>query len=232
MGIKLTPDQILGRDDSHVADWFGIRLHPKAIESFKLLKEDAAKAGFDLRIVSGFRPFDRQLLIFNKKAIGERPIFDENDRVVKVANLSPYALLRSILRFSALPGASRHHWGSDIDIYDASSVSSEYVVQLSKAEVVSGGVFHELHQWLDEQIRKNEAHGFYRPYEIDYGGVAPEKWHLSFAPLAFECEVAISIDLIVAAWDNIEKGNALELRSTIDEHIEEIFNRFIRPPAR
>ena len=51
--------------------------------------------------------------------------------------------------FSALPGASRHHWGTDIDVYDANAVSSDYVVQLSLKEVGSGGVFDSLHKWLD-----------------------------------------------------------------------------------
>jgi len=227
---NLTLDQLVGRDDAHVVDWNGTSLNSHVLNSFKRLSSDAKKAGFDLRIASGFRSFDRQLIIFNGKARGDRPIFDDNGDVIKIDDLSSYDLLCSILRFSALPGASRHHWGTDIDVYDASAVSSDYVVQLSLKEVSAGGMFHSLHNWLDLLMEEDKSHGFYRPYAVDSGGVAPERWHLSFAPLALIYEDAMSPELIKSALDDATREKTLELHKVIGENIEEIYNRFITSP--
>ncbi len=35
--------------------------------------------------------------------------------------------------------------------------------------------------------------GFYRPYAVDRGGVHPEPWHLSYAPLAQQALAAFSL---------------------------------------
>ena len=227
MRTSLTLDQLVGCDDGHVIDWSGASLHAQVLTYFKRLSSDAEEAGFDLRIASGFRSFDRQLAIFNDKARGDRPILDDHGNVIEICSLSSYDLLCSILRFSALPGASRHHWGTDIDVYDANAVPSDYVIQLSLKEVSAGGIFHSLHEWLDLLIERDQSHGFYRPYTIDSGGVAPEPWHLSFAPLALECETAISPELIKSALDNAAREKNLELQATIDKNMDEIFSRFI-----
>ena len=229
---NLTLDQLVGRDDAHVIDWNGTSLNFQVLNPFKRLSNDAKKAGFDLRIASGFRSFDRQLTIFNSKARGDRPIFDDDGHAIKIDDLSSYDLLCSILRFSALPGASRHHWGTDIDVYDANAVSSDYVVQLSLKEVGFGGVFHSLHKWLDLLMEEDKSHGFYRPYAVDSGGVAPERWHLSYAPLALIYENAMSPELIKSALDDAAREKKLELHNAIGENIEEIYNRFIISPNK
>jgi hypothetical protein len=36
------------------------------------------------------------------------------------------------------------------------------------------------------------AFGFYRPYATDRGGVTPEPWHLSYAPVASHAQTALS----------------------------------------
>ena len=125
MLTSLTLNQLVGLDDTHIMDWNGTKLHSQVLTSLARLRSDANEAGFDLRVASGFRSFDRQLAIFNGKVRGDRPIYDENGNTIEVDSLSSYDLLCSILRFSALPGASRHHWGTDIDIYDANASSSD-----------------------------------------------------------------------------------------------------------
>ena len=39
------------------------------------------------------------------------------------APLAPDALIETILLWSALPGGSRHHWGTDVDVFDAAAVA-------------------------------------------------------------------------------------------------------------
>ena len=177
--------ELTGLDDGHIEyDAEGIGMAPVCRAAFQKLREDAAEAGFDLCVASGYRSFERQLLIWNAKAGGERPVLDDGGAVLDMAALDDIDKVHAILRHSALPGASRHHWGSDIDIYDAAAMPAGYRLQLIPAEVADDGLFGPLHRWLDGRIAAGEAQGFFRPYSRDSGGVAPERWHLSFAPLA------------------------------------------------
>ena len=105
-----------------------------------------------------------------------------------MASLSAEQQLHAILRFSAIPGTSRHHWGTDLDVFDAAALPQDYQLQLSPQEVAPGGMFDPLHCWLDQRMAAGEVHGFFRPYGQDRGGVAPERWHLSYAPMAAGCE--------------------------------------------
>ena len=117
--------------------------------------------------------------------------------------LSVEEILHAILRWSALPGASRHHWGTDVDVYDAAAVPKGYQVQLTPEEVNPGGMFGPLHEWLDHAKMQ---FGFYRPYDEDRGGVSPERWHLSFGPCAKECYEALTLELLWVFLEGVELG--------------------------
>jgi LAS superfamily LD-carboxypeptidase LdcB len=200
--VPLTEAQLTGRDESHLRHVEGRALAPRCWQAFEQLRSTAAEAGFDLCIASGFRSFDRQLHIWNAKARGERPVHDDGGALLPMLELSPQQQLEAILRYSALPGASRHHWGSDLDIYDRAAMPAGYQLQLTPEEVADDGLFGAMHCWLDEQISKGTAAGFYRPYAGDTGGVAPERWHLSFAALALECEQALSPGCLQRTLEN------------------------------
>ncbi len=109
---RLTEALLCGQDESLMVDVLGCPVHPAIVAPFEALRSDAARAGFELKIVSGFRGFDRQLAIWNAKASGRRPLLDSDGQALCFNELSCEQLLDAILRWSALPGASRHHWGS------------------------------------------------------------------------------------------------------------------------
>lgn len=159
-------------------------MHQSVLKPWLELVDAAQAAGFSPRIVSGYRDFNRQLNIWNNKASGQRILLNDDGQVLDVNQLSLAELVQALMRFSAIPGASRHHWGSDIDIYDAAAVPDDYEVQLTPQEVSGNGVFSAFHNWLDRYLESSHNPGFFRPYQIDTGGVAPERWHLSFAPVA------------------------------------------------
>lgn len=199
----LTPAQLTGRDDSLLITLAGgHRLLPEAAAAFSRLQDDAAAAGFGLAVASSYRSYDRQRLIWNGKASGERPVHDDHGAPVAVLDLTPIERVQAIMRFSAVPGSSRHHWGTDLDIYDAQAVPAGYQLQLSPQEVAAGGPFDALHRWLDARMAAGESHGFYRPYDVDRGGVAPERWHLSYAPLAALYGGQLSVELLERCWDS------------------------------
>ncbi|MBD2858846.1 M15 family metallopeptidase [Spongiibacter sp. KMU-158] len=218
---------LLGQDEPLMVCHMGRVMHPDLVAPLTALQTDAEREGFDLRVVSGFRSFERQLAIWNAKAQGQRPLYDEHGELLDFASLSEEAVLWAILRWSALPGASRHHWGSDIDIYDAAAVAEDYQVQLSPEEVADDGVFGPMHQWLDTRLGIGAGYGFFRPYDEDRGGVAPERWHLSFAPLSARCEHARNKKVLRAA---IEAAD-IQLKDLVLKHFDDIFERYVDVPA-
>src|ERR1043166_4934719 len=147
---------LVGQSDTHLcspadADRLGARLHRDAVDAFLALRAAAGAAGFALAILSGFRSFEQQLSIWNRKATGRLAVLDSDARPLDIARLSEAELVFSILRWSALPGASRHHWGTDLDVYDRAATPEGYQVELIPAEVAAGGMFGRLHAWLGER---------------------------------------------------------------------------------
>lgn len=151
------------------------QLHSDVVNDFIALQVAAKHAGFDLQIASGFRHFERQVQIWNRKFSGQVPCYDKNGTVHRFESYSDEDKIFAILQFSALPGLSRHHWGTDFDYFDPSLLGSS-TLQLSPAEYDAPGVFCELNKWLDANM---DQFGFFRPYQEDLGGVAREPWHLS-----------------------------------------------------
>ncbi|MBR2075692.1 MAG: M15 family metallopeptidase, partial [Fibrobacter sp.] len=92
------------------------------------LKDAAAAEGFELRIESAYRPFERQLSIWNRKARGELPLLSA-EGVPMERPQDEEELMYAILTWSALPGASRHHLGTDLDVVDGRACPEGYEVQ-------------------------------------------------------------------------------------------------------
>lgn len=219
----LTTTQLTGQSESHLLESNGLRLQVDALSAFLELSRRAKLAGFDLRVASGFRSFDRQLKIWNEKLSGQRKVLDDLGNIVDVASLEGFDQLLAVLRFSAMPGASRHHWGTDVDVYDARAMPDSSRLQLIAAEVDAKGVFAAMHNWLDEQIAAGESCGFIRPYSKDLGGVAVERWHLSYAPVALQCQRQFSVEQlrrVIGSADIV--GQPLIL-----ENLEQLYCRFV-----
>jgi LAS superfamily LD-carboxypeptidase LdcB len=214
--------ELTGRARSHVVqrDDLKAALHPAVIEPFLAMKADAARAGLDVAITSAFRDFEAQQRIWNLKWSGERPLYDAGGVERDHASLTEPELVEAILCWSALPGASRHHWGSEIDVVDAAAIPDGYRVQLLPAEAAPGGVFHALHTWLDANLAR---YGFFRPYASFRGGVHPEAWHLSFSPVAAPALDALTPDLLADAV----KSSAMLGKDLVLERIAELHARYV-----
>ena len=189
--------ELTGKARTHVVqrDDLGAAVHRDVIEPFLALKAAAAASGIELQIVSGFRDFDAQLRIWNMKYRGERPLYDREGNVREHASLDAEQLVEAILCWSALPGASRHHWGSDIDVIDRAAMPENYRLRLLPDEFEPGAVFHRLGVWLNQNIAR---YGFFRPYDEYRGGVYPEPWHLSHAEISTAALQLLSVELIAA----------------------------------
>ncbi len=228
-----TPAQLLGLDDAHVVPLEpgsalgAVKLHPTVVEDFLALRERAASDGLDLRVVSGHRGFDRQLAIWNAKALGQRPLLDAHEQELDALGLSPDARTLAILRWSALPGTSRHHWGSDFDVIDLAAFAAGERPSLLAADYARGGVQQRLGQWLEMHLDGNSESRFFRPYDGSGDGVSAEPWHLSHAPLAAHCEAAFD----PARLRKVLAATPLELWGSVDGALDRLLTRFARVDA-
>jgi LAS superfamily LD-carboxypeptidase LdcB len=198
MSYMLNELELTGRARTHVVqrDDLGAAIQPEALEAFLAMKAEAAGEGFEIAITSGFRDFEAQQRIWNLKWKGERPLYDADGVAREHSSLEPDELLDAILCWSALPGASRHHWGTELDVIDRAAMPEGYRVKLLPEETAPGGVFHALHRWLDSNMAR---FGFYRPYASFRGGVHPEAWHLSYAPVAMPALASLTPELLASA---------------------------------
>ena len=204
----------------------GLSLRQELAEPLQRLSIRAGEQGIRLAIASGYRDFARQLSIWNRKVTGELPVRDSEGNIISIGSLTERELVFAILRWSALPGTSRHHWGTDFDIYDqAVALPPGYRVQLTVAEAYQE--FAVLHQWLDRELQKGDLEGFYRPYQVDHGGIAPEPWHLSYRPIASACEQLFSI----VRLREVLETSPLALKDVVLDNLDEIVQRFVGQPA-
>jgi LAS superfamily LD-carboxypeptidase LdcB len=203
----LSAEQLTGRVRSHVLDLpqIGCILHPDAAAAFQGLRAAATQSDIDLVAVSTFRSFQHQLTIWNDKFHGRRVLLDPDSRPLEAAVMTEEQRVRTILLWSALPGASRHHWGTEIDVIDRAALSPGARPQLIPLEYSPGGVFARLGAWL---ARHCGQYGFFLPYDQDRGGVRPEPWHLSFAPVASTALPALTVDVLAAALAEVELAGA------------------------
>lgn len=138
--------------------------------AFLEMEKSALLDDVDLRIVSATRNFDYQKDLWNNKWTGvtfvdgkdlSKSIEDGQERFEK------------ILEYSAVPGTSRHHWGTDLDINGISPTyfdSTEGIKQ---------------YEWLAQNA---PLFGFCQTYdkkeETRLTGYNEEKWHWSYLPLS------------------------------------------------
>jgi LAS superfamily LD-carboxypeptidase LdcB len=233
--LSLLDSQLLGYSDDHVValpGHMGIYIHHEVVSPLQQLIGDAKQAGFQLQVASGFRHFERQLLIWNNKCSGKRAILDDRGNEINVSALTAIEKVYAILRWSALPGASRHHWGTDIDIYDVAAMPPDYQLQLHPDEYVGAGLFAPMMTWLDNYLQQKNTPDFYRPYLQDNGGVSPELWHLSYRPVASryvqQFSVSLLRDYLAVLVSAGKKSNAvLEEQEAVLDYLPTIYQRFI-----
>ena len=148
----------------------GLFVRKEAYEAFIKMHAAAKEADIDLTIVSATRNFYYQKGIWERKWNGQRIV--EGKNLAKEVS-DPVERARIILRYSSMPGTSRHHWGTDIDL---NSVNNSYFD-------TPQGI--KTYNWL----KSNAANfGFCQTYtpkgELRPTGYEEEKWHWSYMPLA------------------------------------------------
>lgn len=228
------PAELTGQTDAHLVASYSrdpaqadIRVHRAAAVPLERLRNKARDAGFELAVASSFRDYSRQLQIWRDKVAGVRPVYAADGSLLAADRLSEQDLLWAILRWSALPGTSRHHWGTDLDVYDAAAVPEDYRLQLVPEEYQGDGPFTPFRRWLDELIASGEAEGFFHPYATDRGAVAPEPWHISYRPVADRYQAQFGFEV----FEQLLHSGQWPLAAAISAHARDIHRRFVQLEA-
>lgn len=219
----ITSQQMLGLDESHLVDCQqGHKLQATVAPAFLEMQKAAAVDGIDCQIASSYRSFEQQKTIWHKKWLGEKVLRDVNEQILPIETLSAEQKLEAILTWSALPGASRHHWGTDFDVYDQQAVlASGKALKLVQQEYLDpNGPCYALNRWLNQHASQ---YGFSRPFDHYVGGVAAEPWHLSFHAISNELSGQFDLAALKLA---LEQTQLLGLELILIK-LEEIYFRFI-----
>lgn len=188
-------------------------LQPEVVEAFNKMAEAAAREGIVLKVVSGFRSYNRQAEIWNDKY-----------KTYRKEGLTPLQVVERITEYSTIPGTSRHHWGTDIDIIDEAPGETEGLLMADKFE--DGGPFAKMKQWMDAHAGD---YGFFLVYTNDANrkGFHYEPWHYSYAPLSkpmlrafLELELESLIEPAELYGGQLLRGRLLEAYK--NEHIMDI----------
>ena len=108
-----------------------IKLEKNTFIAMEKMRKAALLDGVKIKVVSGFRDFERQKQIWNRKF---KKFTTEN-------NLSDLDAIKEIIRFSTIPGTSRHHWGTEIDVIDEDFKNEKNLLISKKYE--EGGIFEK-----------------------------------------------------------------------------------------
>ncbi len=165
----------------------GMYLRKDTYAAFKAMQAEAKKAGVQLTIRSATRNFADQKRIWEGKWNGTRKLEGGMNAAKAIPDPKERAL--KILEWSSMPGSSRHHWGTDIDLND---FTNEYFAK---------GKGLKEYEWLQANAIK---FGFCQPYspkgDARPHGYNEEKWHWSFLPfakrLSDQCQLRLKDEMI------------------------------------
>jgi zinc D-Ala-D-Ala carboxypeptidase len=184
------------------ADKADMYLHREAFEAFLNMHQTAKKEGIELKIRSATRNHERQKNIWENKWNGVAALSD-GTKASDIADPVKRAL--KILEYSSMPGTSRHHWGTDIDL---NSFDNEWFER---------GEGLKTFEWLNNHAA---GFGFCRPYTAlgsdRENGYFEEKWHWSYFPLSNELTTQAEKELrnnMISGFQGAETAEKIDVVS-------------------
>ncbi len=182
-------------------------MREEASAAFARMSAAALEAGIGIYATSSYRNYEHQKSIWNRKYVR-----------FTGQGLSPIDAMKKIIEYSTIPGTSRHHWGTDVDITDSKQVTPRDA--LLAAHYRKGGRYEKLFFWLKENA---ESFGFYEVYTDDpkRKGFKYEPWHYSYKPLSLPmlAEYKEKVDILKELQgDKTIKGHQYLTKEFLDQY--------------
>ena len=192
--------------DIQYADRKGLFARKDVYEAFKQMHEKASEDGLKLVIRSAARNYEYQKGIWEKKWDGRLLL----EGGINAANSFPDPKERAvkILEYSAMPGTSRHHWGTDLDF---NSFNNEWF---------STGEGKKIYDWL---VANAGEFGFCQTYTIKDSsrpfGYNEEKWHWSYFPVSSKLTAFAKENFSVEMIHGFKGDETTEQIKVLDHYI-------------
>lgn len=166
---EISYEELIGKGNPNLYGE-GYQLLKEAHDAFVKLKTEALKSDIRIQVVSSYRGYHHQNSIWERK-------YNRNIN----NGLTPQESINKIIEYSTIPGTSRHHWATDIDIIDANVAQPSSVLQPRHFE--DNGCYRKLKLWMNDNAH---TFGFYLVYtnETNRKGFKYEPWHYSYKPLS------------------------------------------------
>lgn len=147
-------------------------IRKETYDAFLKMHSAAQKDGISLKLISATRNFDRQKQIWEAKWNGQKAVSGKM-LTKEETSKDPAGSARRIMEWSSMPGTSRHHWGTDVDL---NSLEPAHWLK---------GTGAKTYAWMQANASK---FGFCQVY-CEKGSKRPdgyneEKWHWSYLPLS------------------------------------------------
>lgn len=197
---------LTGRGDLKMKG-FKIKLQQEVFKQFKKMQKEALKSDIKIQIVSGYRSYQSQLQIWNKK-------YDK----FTLEGFTPKQAVNKIIEYTTIPGTSRHHWGTEIDIIDTNVKMPSKL--LLEANYSKNGSYYKLKKWMDKNAQQ---FGFYLVYDNDFNrkGFKYEPWHYSYKKLAKPMlQQFIKLNILQTVRNYNLKGNQLFTNKFVDNYVD------------
>ena len=158
----ITPGILIGKSNAIQPLLKGerIKLQTEVYDALQEMIKAAKKDNVHIMLVSGYRSFNHQKRIWNRKF----------DKYRKQGN-SVKKCIEKITNYTAIPGTSRHHWGTDVDLSD------------KYANGLNNNKREKFNRWMQKNAKK---FGFYLVYTNDKNrtGYKYESWHFTYKKLS------------------------------------------------
>lgn len=177
------------------------KLQIKAYDALQKMINAASKKDVKIDVVSAYRSFNHQNRLWKSK-------YDK----FRNRGYSVKAAVSKVIEYTAIPGMSRHHWGTEVDLRDYSKRNTKYLRSNSKSKY---------QKWMQENAHK---YGFYLAYTNNKfrKGYNYESWHYSYREISKPMLNAyLKLDINKDLKNENIAGNTVFTKSFMDKYVEE-----------
>jgi hypothetical protein len=157
LGFEPPPEMIEDPETGH-------RALPAVMQAFWRFKERAKTDGWDLILVSAYRSYRDQRRVWNQS----------DDSYLQRGATNQKKRVEAVMSLVSVPGLSRHHWGTELDISETSIRGQLVNVEPDTPERVL-----KFYAWMQKNAPQ---YGFCQVYLGQKGSVHNEPWHWSYLP--------------------------------------------------
>ncbi len=194
---KYSKDMLIGKEKIKLYGK-GYKMQKEAYLALEKMRKEALVKEVRIHVISAYRSFEHQNRIWSRKF-----------KKFKAQGYSVKEAINKVKEYSAIPGTSRHHWGTDVDLVD-----------YNKKFLNNKAIHSKYVTWMEENAHK---YGFYRVYTSNKfrTGYNYESWHYSYRNISkFMLEDYLKLDIVAVLKNEKIAGNQLFTKPFLKKYLD------------